>query len=56
MSKIEELEAIMKLMHKYKINAVKCGEIEIAGVLLESEEDNKRGPEDSEEDDLFYST
>ncbi len=57
MKDIEKLEAIFKLMVKYKVNAVKVGDIEVAGITLPIQEDDftEDKTEDVDDELLFYS-
>ena len=56
MSQTKELEEILKLMVKYRVNVVKVGDIEVAGVQLPIIEENSAvKPDEEDEDTLFYS-
>ena len=57
MNDIEKLETIFNLMVKYKVNAVKVGDIEVAGITFPIQEDDftEDKTEDVDDDLLFYS-
>ena len=56
MENIDNLEKILQLMQKYRVNAVKVGDIEVCGIQLPLEDDDiKEQPEEVDEDILFYS-
>ncbi len=58
MDDIEKLERIFKLMQEYKVNAVKVGDIEVAGMQMPIQDDDLTSEnitEDVDEDLLFYS-
>lgn len=58
MDDIEKLERIFKLMQEYKVNAVKVGDIEVAGMVMPIQDDDltsENMTEDVDEEILFYS-
>ena len=58
MTDTQKLEEVLKLMVKYRVNAVKVGDIEVAGVQLPIIEENsadKASDDEEDEDLLFYS-
>lgn len=58
MDDIKKLESIFKLMQEYKVNAVKVGDIEVAGMVMPIQDDDltsENMTEDVDEEILFYS-
>jgi len=55
---IDDLEKILKLMVKYKVSAVKVGDIEVAGIQLPIQDEDMKSDSDEDvdaDDLLFYS-
>lgn len=59
MEDIQKVEELLKLMTKYKVDALKIGEIEIHKPLLQepvTEQVEEKSEEELEEELLFHST